>query len=116
MASARRIATRAKAPAQSQRPRMRGGLISESDGGLDLFDFAMSTVRGGPGKRARDRTLPILLTFEKIGLPENCKASMSEPIFFKPIYQERVWGARNLERALGRELPGGQPIGEAWEV
>lgn len=41
---------------------------------------------------------------------------MSEPIFFRPIYQERVWGARNLEGALGRKLPGKQPIGEAWEV
>lgn len=41
---------------------------------------------------------------------------MSKPIFFKPIYQERVWGARNLQEALGRELPEGKVIGEAWEV
>ncbi|MDQ8197939.1 class I mannose-6-phosphate isomerase [Pelagicoccus enzymogenes] len=41
---------------------------------------------------------------------------MSAPIFFKPIYQERVWGARNLSEALGRELPEGKVIGEAWEV
>jgi len=41
---------------------------------------------------------------------------MTAPIFFKPIYQERVWGARNLSEALGRELPEGKVIGEAWEV
>lgn len=41
---------------------------------------------------------------------------MNNPIFFKPIYQERVWGARNLSEALGRELPEGKVIGEAWEV
>lgn len=42
--------------------------------------------------------------------------TMTAPIFFKPIYQERVWGARNLSEALGRELPEGKVIGEAWEV
>lgn len=41
---------------------------------------------------------------------------MNNPIFFKPIYQERVWGARNLSEALGRDLPEGKVIGEAWEV
>lgn len=41
---------------------------------------------------------------------------MTAPIFFKPIYQERVWGARNLSDALGRDLPEGKVIGEAWEV
>lgn len=38
------------------------------------------------------------------------------PIVFKPIYQERVWGGRELSNRLGRALPGSQPIGEAWEV
>ena len=41
---------------------------------------------------------------------------MSNPIYFKPIYQERVWGGRNLEEALGRELPKGKVIGESWDV
>jgi mannose-6-phosphate isomerase len=41
---------------------------------------------------------------------------MSNPIYFKPIYQERVWGGRNLEKALGRELPEGEVIGESWDV
>ncbi|MGB0743018.1 MAG: type I phosphomannose isomerase catalytic subunit [Opitutales bacterium] len=37
-------------------------------------------------------------------------------IVFKPIYQERVWGGRNLEKKLGRELPAGKVIGESWEL
>ncbi|MBN8460901.1 MAG: class I mannose-6-phosphate isomerase [Verrucomicrobia bacterium] len=40
-----------------------------------------------------------------------------EPIVFQPIYQERVWGGRELERVFGRTLPeAGTPFGEAWEV
>lgn len=35
---------------------------------------------------------------------------------FKPLYQERVWGGRGLESALGRDLPEGRPIGESWEL
>jgi mannose-6-phosphate isomerase len=40
-----------------------------------------------------------------------------EPITFKPLYLQRVWGGRELERAYGRELPDAiQPYGESWEV
>jgi mannose-6-phosphate isomerase len=35
---------------------------------------------------------------------------------FEPLYQERVWGGRGLESALGRPLPAGRVIGEAWEM
>lgn len=35
---------------------------------------------------------------------------------FEPLYQERVWGGRGLESALGRPLPAGRVIGEAWEI
>jgi len=41
---------------------------------------------------------------------------------FEPLYQERVWGGRGLETALGRALPpardgsGTAPIGESWEI
>ncbi len=38
------------------------------------------------------------------------------PFLFKPLYQERVWGGRALESALGRTLPAGQVIGESWEL
>ena len=37
-------------------------------------------------------------------------------IKFKPVYQSRVWGGRRFESALGRELPGSDPIGESWEI
>lgn len=39
------------------------------------------------------------------------------PLLFKPIYKEKVWGGRTLEK-LGRTLPGGPGtlIGESWEL
>ncbi len=41
---------------------------------------------------------------------------MRDLLRFQPLYQERVWGGRALETALGRVLPAGDPIGESWEV
>lgn len=41
---------------------------------------------------------------------------MIGPLLFRPIYQERVWGGRNLEQKLGRTLPADKVIGESWEV
>ncbi len=41
---------------------------------------------------------------------------MNDLLRLEPIYQERVWGGRALHTALGRDLPGRQPIGEAWEI
>ncbi|MEO5961672.1 MAG: type I phosphomannose isomerase catalytic subunit [Opitutaceae bacterium] len=41
---------------------------------------------------------------------------MRELLRFQPLYQERVWGGRALETALGRKLPPLQPIGESWEI
>lgn len=38
------------------------------------------------------------------------------PIVFKPIYMDRVWGGRELEKCLGRNLPPGRTIGESWEI
>ncbi len=35
---------------------------------------------------------------------------------FEPIYQERVWGGRELEGYLGRKLAAAGPIGESWEL
>lgn len=39
------------------------------------------------------------------------------PLKFEPIYKEKVWGGRTLER-LGRDLPGDEStlIGESWEL
>lgn len=41
---------------------------------------------------------------------------MTTFLTFRPIYQERVWGGRVLEQALGRSLPAGKVIGESWEL
>jgi mannose-6-phosphate isomerase len=41
---------------------------------------------------------------------------MNDVLRFRPLYQERVWGGRVLESALGRRLPPERPIGESWEV
>ena len=38
------------------------------------------------------------------------------PLTFGPIYKEKIWGGRNLERLFGRELPPEAPIGESWEL
>jgi mannose-6-phosphate isomerase len=38
------------------------------------------------------------------------------PLTFQPIFKERIWGARNLERLYGKKLPATVPIGESWEV
>lgn len=38
-------------------------------------------------------------------------------IRLRPVYQQRVWGGRELERLYGRTLPlDGLPYGESWEV
>ncbi|MDR0902744.1 MAG: class I mannose-6-phosphate isomerase [Opitutaceae bacterium] len=48
---------------------------------------------------------------------------MQQVLRFQPLYQERVWGGRVLETALGRALPPAAapgrapaPIGESWEI
>jgi len=38
------------------------------------------------------------------------------PFKFEPIYLEKIWGGRNLERLFGRNLPAGRQIGESWEL
>jgi len=38
------------------------------------------------------------------------------PYKFTPIYIEKIWGGRNLERLFSRELPPETPIGESWEL
>jgi len=42
--------------------------------------------------------------------------TMQQVLQFHPIYQQRVWGGRELETAFGRQLPPGPPIGESWEI
>ncbi|HEX3624238.1 MAG TPA: type I phosphomannose isomerase catalytic subunit [Verrucomicrobiae bacterium] len=38
------------------------------------------------------------------------------PLVFNPIFKERVWGGRELERVFNKKLPPGKPIGESWEI
>jgi mannose-6-phosphate isomerase len=38
------------------------------------------------------------------------------PIVFQPIFKDRVWGGREMERLYGKKIPAGAPIGEAWEI
>jgi mannose-6-phosphate isomerase len=41
---------------------------------------------------------------------------MLYPLTFQPIFKERVWGGRNLERLYQKPLPPEQRIGESWEI
>lgn len=36
--------------------------------------------------------------------------------FFKPIYQDRIWGGHNLKELFGRQTPEERKIGESWEL
>jgi mannose-6-phosphate isomerase len=38
------------------------------------------------------------------------------PLIFHPLFKERVWGGRELEKLFGKKLPPGKPIGESWEI
>ena len=43
--------------------------------------------------------------------------STVEPVTFNPLYMERVWGGRELERVYHRSLPDPSlPFGESWEI
>jgi mannose-6-phosphate isomerase len=39
-----------------------------------------------------------------------------EPLFFRPIYKETIWGGDALRTRFGRPLETGRSIGESWEV
>ena len=41
---------------------------------------------------------------------------MLYPLTFQPIFKERIWGGRSLERLYRKALPPGRPIGESWEI
>jgi mannose-6-phosphate isomerase len=41
---------------------------------------------------------------------------MLYPLIFQPIFKDRVWGGRELERLYGKKIPDGAPIGESWEI
>src|ERR1700761_3481794 len=41
---------------------------------------------------------------------------MLYPFVFNPIFKDRIWGGRELERLYAKKIPAGKPTGEAWEV
>jgi mannose-6-phosphate isomerase len=41
---------------------------------------------------------------------------MLYPFVFEPIFKDRIWGGREIEKIYGKKLPAGKPIGESWEV
>jgi mannose-6-phosphate isomerase len=41
---------------------------------------------------------------------------MLYPFVFEPIFKDRIWGGRELERLYAKHLPANQPIGESWEI
>ena len=41
---------------------------------------------------------------------------MLYPLTFHPIFKERVWGGREMERLYQKKLPADRPIGESWEI
>ncbi len=41
---------------------------------------------------------------------------MLYPFVFQPIFKERIWGGREIERHFGKTLPLNKPIGESWEI
>jgi len=38
------------------------------------------------------------------------------PLLFQPIFKERVWGGREIEKLYAKNLPPDQVIGESWEI
>jgi mannose-6-phosphate isomerase len=38
------------------------------------------------------------------------------PLKFEPLYKQRIWGGRTLERVFNRNLPDDVKIGESWEI
>lgn len=41
---------------------------------------------------------------------------LQQPLVFRPIFLERIWGGRNLKKIYGKPVPPGVRIGEAWEI
>jgi mannose-6-phosphate isomerase len=44
------------------------------------------------------------------------KIKVLYPFTFQPIFKERVWGGREIEKLYGKKLPTGKRIGESWEI
>ena len=42
--------------------------------------------------------------------------SLLYPMLLAPIYKEKIWGGRLMEKLLNKKLPADQLIGESWEL
>ena len=38
------------------------------------------------------------------------------PMKLAPIYKDKIWGGRKMEKVLNKDLPPELPIGESWEL
>ena len=47
--------------------------------------------------------------------PPSPSAQAVYPLSFQPVFKDYIWGGRNLETRLGRELPPGT-VAESWEI
>lgn len=41
---------------------------------------------------------------------------LTTPLTFRPIFMERIWGARRIETEFGKKVPPNVKIGESWEI
>lgn len=84
---------------------------------LVLLILLQNTARVSPESREGSTAC-----FREISYPLQKSGFLSitapvEPITFTPLYMERVWGGRELEREYLRQLPyPDRPIGESWEI
>jgi mannose-6-phosphate isomerase len=46
-------------------------------------------------------------------MPDDCGL---RPLFFEPIFKEKVWGGQALKHKLAKNIPSGKSIGESWEL
>jgi len=42
--------------------------------------------------------------------------ALNTPLVFNPIFQERIWGGRKLEKLFAKSIPAGERVGESWEI
>ncbi len=42
--------------------------------------------------------------------------ALEAPLFFEPLFMERVWGGRRLEQLYHKKLLPGARVGESWEI
>ena len=84
---------------------------------VELEDLAICFVRpSGPVLISRLRRGSVKRINPAQQIHKILASTLQQMFQFQPIYQERVWGGRELENAFGRKLPPGSPIGESWEM